>query len=74
MDLLLLQDGDWSTIFHLIMFPLILNRWFWLKDAFNIIENGQRLRGGNELPLAAGLMLITIVLYAGFAFPVQKDW
>ena len=55
-----------SIVFHLIAFPLVLNRWYWLTD---------KTREANQLPVAAFTLLVALVLYIAFAFALsKKDW
>lgn len=56
-----------STIFHLIAFPLILNRWYWMVDAFRLGE-----RPADAVFQAVGTLIVAIILYVGFAFSLSK--
>ena len=59
-----------SIVFHLIAFPLVLNRYWWMTDAYR-----EHLRPADALPAAAFTFLVSVVLYVLFAFGLtKKDW
>ena len=63
-----------SAIFHLIAFPLLLNRLFWLVDAYHLPTGDVDKRLPNDVFTAAGTLIVAIILYAAFAFSLSgKD-
>jgi hypothetical protein len=59
-----------SVIFHLIMFPLILNRLWWFGPAYH-----EGLRNADSIFTAGGLLLVAIAAYPAIAFSMcKKTW